>query len=205
MKNTFAKKRFPLIVIVLSLFLAMTLVLLLPKGIEVFAQAGDDFTAENWETIKTIVENGKTTINAADSKDAVDVAKTETMSEIDGVGKEVDMKAFYTLQEAYDNGWLTVEDLEKIASYNNDDSLPVYPEKLSDETIEQIKRYFEHFDNCMNKEHDVQIIYYGTYNEYVAVLIHCEIAYTGILFGEIVAGVQFHYCSPESILIYKLN
>ncbi|MFA5449550.1 MAG: hypothetical protein WC292_03835 [Clostridia bacterium] len=65
-------------------------------SLEAYAESKgqDNYTTENWETIKTIVENGKTTINASESKETVDTAKAEAMSEIDGVRKEWEIMTF---------------------------------------------------------------------------------------------------------------
>ncbi|MFA5450203.1 MAG: hypothetical protein WC292_07205 [Clostridia bacterium] len=61
-------------------------------SLETYAESKeqDNYTAENWETIKTIVENGKTTINIAKSKEVVDAAKTEARQFI----WEVEMRDF---------------------------------------------------------------------------------------------------------------
>ncbi|MFA5449552.1 MAG: hypothetical protein WC292_03845 [Clostridia bacterium] len=74
------------------------------ESLEAYAKSKgqDNYTAENWETIKTIVENGKTTINTAESKEAVDTAKAEAMTAImtiDEVTKK-EKDVMYTLLES---------------------------------------------------------------------------------------------------------
>ncbi|MCL2798334.1 MAG: hypothetical protein FWD58_09835 [Firmicutes bacterium] len=68
---------------------------------------------------------------------------------------EISKGAFYTLQEAYDNGWLTQEDLRSIAYYHNGGEVFIVPEgfvyttniKLHEE-MEEI----EHLPNPKNPE-----------------------------------------------------
>ena len=45
---------------------------------------------------------------------------------------------FYTLQCAYDRGWLTQEDLQTMANYHNKSIL--YPESLSEDITQSIKK-----------------------------------------------------------------
>ena len=115
------------------------------------------------------------------------------------------MGAFYYLGEAFDKGLLTKADLESIAFYHNDDSMPVYPETLDAEIAEAIKRDFVHNENCQDKTHEIEIKYYGTYDGSVAFLIYCKLSYADILYNETVDDVFFYYGSPDKILIWKEN
>jgi len=115
------------------------------------------------------------------------------------------MGTFYSLQEAYDEGFLTIEDLQNIAFYHNDDSMPVYPETLDADIAEAIKQDFVHNENCKNKGHDIEITYYGTYNDSVAVLVCCQLDYDMELYDETIEGIFFHYGSPNKIQVWVSN
>ena len=119
---------------------------------------------------------------------------------------------FYTLQEAYDNGWLTQADLQSIANYNNN-GIP-YPESLSDYIAKSIKKSWakkEKEDNPATDitEEKVTICqYYGTYNDCVAVIvdewgaqyIDIHAPYT-VEIGSVI--FNYNYPWPE-IVVYKL-
>jgi hypothetical protein len=144
------------------------------------------------------------------------LAACETKEKITGT--------FFSLQEAYDQGFLTVEDLKSIAYYQNlsyyqyigsDDEkytpIPKNPDVLSTETEKAIKE--TQADILRNgilpektaKEEDITILkYYGTYNTYVAVMItDAYTEYSQALRNITVAGVLFHYSDGNSILIWK--
>ena|GEM_PF-1944982 len=102
-----------------------------------------NYTPANWTLIEQRADEGKAAVEAAASKPAVDTAKMEAITDIDNVPKEESAGAFFSLQEAFDKGLLTKADLESIAYYHNDDSMPVYPETLDADivkaSIEDIK------------------------------------------------------------------
>ena len=130
--------------------------------------------------------------------------------------------SFYTLQEAYDNGWLTQEDLMNIAYYNNGgrtdneeimsedyQPAPQTPEVLSEKTELKIKstaakEYRE--DNIKDVVADGFTItrYYGTYGDCVAVMMTDN--YTDHWDWEVVdcvAGVKLHYNNSNQIKIWR--
>ena len=103
----------------------------------------------------------------------------EMQAELDKQAKEIEnlklktatQGEFYSLQEAYDNGYLTKEDLENIAYYNNN-KLLTYPETI-DETVAalikedaaNIRRNQDKLPILDAKAEDFEILkYYGTYN-----------------------------------------
>jgi len=119
---------------------------------------------------------------------------------------------FYSLQTAYDNGWLTQEDLMSIAYYNNggreyneeimpEDYAPQAktPEILDEPTNLAIKQsvWEESFkeDNPHNiTTNDIGVSYYGIYKNCVAVKTGCyKFPYLTVEGGEIVSGVYFYY------------
>ena len=118
---------------------------------------------------------------------------------------------FYTLQEAYDGGMLTVEDLQVIAEYH-EKGVSV-PEPLSPDVENAIKevaaRNMREKENIEDATADGFWIdrYYGTYNGSVAFMISGYIAYPAVVLdeNEIVAGVRFHYTDPNRIMVWALK
>ena len=130
---------------------------------------------------------------------------------------------FYFLEDAYDNGWLTQEDIMSIAYYHNrgrwynEDIMPEnyapqpkMPEVLSDKTQLKIKsvsaKALREFQNIKNAEADDIIIteYYGTYGDCVAVRTRDNYSgYGTIVFTDLTAGVKFFYGDPKLIQIWR--
>lgn len=90
---------------------------------------------------------------------------------------ELSEGTFYSLQEAYDHGWLTQGDLQIIANYHNN-GIP-YPEILSEDTAKSIKKDWAQKLTNDNPdsgkkitEEDIDIQkYYGTYNECAIIIV----------------------------------
>ena len=124
---------------------------------------------------------------------------------------ETKLGNFYTLQEAYDGGMLTVEDLQVIAEYH-EKGVSV-PEPLSPDIENAIKevaaRNLREKENIEDATADGFWIYryYGTYNECVAFMIRGYILYTAedLDENEIIAGVRFHYNDPNRIMVWSLE
>ena len=126
---------------------------------------------------------------------------------------------FYTLQEAYDQGLITLDDLKSIAYYQNGGSedesfvpIPKTPEVLSEKTEKAIKEtraydarnqsQLPHKDATPDKVNVKH--YYGTYNNCVAVMItDMYAAYDASLWKITVEGVLFCYADGNRILIWK--
>ena len=129
--------------------------------------------------------------------------------------------AFFSLDEAYNNGLLTVQDLKSIAShYGSLESLdetfiptPITPKKLSDKTQRHLKRDWAIWasENGVDTFGEKPRIceYYGTYGGCVAVNMSYENATYIAEFRPIttnIGGVIFRYSSiHKSILIWKNN
>lgn len=131
---------------------------------------------------------------------------------------------FYSLQEAYDLELLTQDDLKNIAYYlsvdggvedeNEDDSfvpLPKTPEVLSIETENAIKETRAYYLRNLSP-HSIQdakadgiriFLYFGTYNNCVAVMMYDYFAYTAAGKDVTIAEVVFHYWDGNTILIWK--
>ena len=131
--------------------------------------------------------------------------------------------SFYTLQEAYDNGWLTQDDIMSIAYYHNGgrayneeimsetyQPAPKMPEVLSEETELKIKITVAEGYRQKYKEKDAtpeEITikeYYGTYGDCVAIMaydIHTDT--TGAERMDSPAGVNIYYNNGRTIQIWR--
>lgn len=130
---------------------------------------------------------------------------------------------FISLQEAYEQELLTIDDLKSIAYYQNNGSdddnfvpVPKKPEKLSS-TIESLIKETKAFDlrnesglnqESSQKEATAEQVsirkYLGTYGGYVAVMI--DDAYTSNLdwiWEQSIGGVNFRYMDSNTIVLWK--
>lgn len=162
-----------------------------------------DYTTENWALIQTAVTDGKAVVDAATSKSAVDVAVESAKEAINEVRKE-GIGVFYTLQEAYDEELLTVEDLQNIASCHTNTTYSI--EELSSEISEKILN--DYFIKIKNDDIKLDAVYVdgycGTYNGCVAVVI----AITGFeppasIDEVVIEGVEFSFNTGRHITIWK--
>ena len=128
---------------------------------------------------------------------------------------------FYTLQEAYDQGLLTVDDLKNIAYYQNGESpdesfVPTAknPETLSTETENAIKetKAYDYRNREVNPKTDAKpnayriVKYLGTYNNCSAVMIESEYYDHNNAIWEIdIEGIIFKYNNGNRIYIFKAN
>lgn len=111
-----------------------------------------------------------------------------------GKNKSGDSK-FYTLQEAYDEGFLTKEDLEAIKPQNNN---------LSKEVKDKIRNSFRVFFNCREDDEIIINRYYGTFNGAVVLMIESsDWGYLQVVWEEEIAGVVFSYPDSQRIWVWK--
>ena len=125
--------------------------------------------------------------------------------------KEIPTGPFYSLQWAYDQRWLTKENLQEIASYQS--SSMQYPESLNDETAKLIKKDFakKQADRFPEKEITEEMVdiwkYYGTYGDCVVV----KLDLAGTIYPDIVypdntieiGGATFYIGPGPSIVVWK--
>ncbi len=121
---------------------------------------------------------------------------------------------FYTLQEAYDNGILSVEDLHSIAYYHNateTEPAPDYPTQIDISTAQAIKVAYAYKINEIRKEEkikeqDVLIQkYFGTYHGVVVAFITFASKWTfPALEDKEIAGVFFkNYDINNNVYAFK--
>mgnify|MGYP005761799445 FL=1 len=129
-------------------------------------------------------------------------------------GCEKNNGKFYSLREAYENEWLSVDDLHIIASYyreKTDNGIELSSpdtEKLSPSVATEIKKtYLKNLQKAVPsaKIEDVEIIiYYGTYNDCFVVKVWDDLLKYDLLYSdEYIGGVLFNnYCERE-IYVWK--
>lgn len=110
--------------------------------------------------------------------------------------------SLYSLQEAFNNGWLTHNDLEEIAYYKN--SGIKYPSTLDDEIANRIIKDFCKNYNTDEYENQGSVGYFGKYNGCYAVMVDgCGLYYMDVLTSEIVDGITIHYGSSQHMLVWR--
>ncbi len=120
--------------------------------------------------------------------------------------------AFYSLENAYNQGLITIEDLQTIAYYQNHGIM--HSGTLNTELEEAIKE--TRAKNLRNrsknpirdaKAKDVSILkYYGNYNNCLAVMISdIYHDYTNAIETITIAGVEFIYGNGNKIIIWRYN
>ena len=117
----------------------------------------------------------------------------EMQAELDEQAKELKLKIAqgnaYTIEEAYDNGFLTIEDLKSIAYYHNDGiryneeimdetymPAPKIPKALSEGLLINLKNaVVKNYNETYNQDKSVKDFmiseYYGIYNNFVIVFV----------------------------------
>lgn len=117
-------------------------------------------------------------------------------------------RTFYSLQDAYDEGLLTVENLQSIADYHNNGIS--YPEELDDFVSDSIKkaraeslRTDETNPKPKATAEDIVITkYYGTYNNCIVLILdygtHAEIS---IPVTDTVGGITFNFGHPRYCIV----
>ena len=122
---------------------------------------------------------------------------------------------FYTLQRAYDNGWLSKGDLRNIAYYLRGDGqrkgfkpTPKTPETLSAETELAIK---EDRANRLREQGTENAVadgvditnYFGSYDGLVAIFVYDAYSgYADAIVNKTVGGVKFKYYDSNQILVW---
>lgn len=131
---------------------------------------------------------------------------------------------FFTLQDAYEQGFISKDELMSIAYYHNGGNkgitnesyirTPKSPEALSIDTenaIKETKAYYLRRKSLAGlsakkaKADDVEIInYYGTYNNYSAIMmIDTYTVYDESLWEIEIDGVKFFYNDGNRIFVWK--
>ena len=122
---------------------------------------------------------------------------------------------FYSLDEAYQNGWLSQDDLQEIADLHNHglQSAENLDDKIADcvkETAAWVLKHDEKSPIPEAKAEDFTILkYYGVYHQdyYVVMLDEPYFEFPAVIVDEWeeIGGVQFHITSFYEIKVWKQN
>lgn len=179
------------------------------------------YTEEGLQEITQIVINGKQAINSADDKVGVDIERDKTILAIDEVAKKA-MGMLYTLEIAFEKGWLTTEELQSIAyyyceesiyhDYSEDELHPLIPKKpltLSNVIQNVIKQTYldelkEHAPDATLE--NVKVAYYfGTYGDCIIIGVSDNyFDYDYLFIPEYYIGeVLFHNYCAQFVQVWK--
>ena len=148
----------------------------------------------------SIVKNGIVKITKCREKTAIDLIKSEAQRDMDFVEPMESVGQFFSLQEAYNNKSLTIDDIKKIAACNFE------VEELESKIQYAIKKlYLESLkdsDYPNKKIEDISILhYYGQYgNCYVVQIIDAYADFPAVELECVVAGIVVKYSGPPIIV-----
>lgn len=148
----------------------------------------------------SIVENSIAEIQNAEKKTVIDLIISEAQRDMDFVEPMESVGQFFSLQEAYNNKSLTIDDIKKIAACNFD------VEELESKIQYAIKKlYLESLkdsDYPNKKIEDISILhYYGQYgNCYVVQIIDAYADFPAVESECVVAGIVVKYSGPHIIV-----
>ena len=148
----------------------------------------------------SIVKNGIVKITKCREKTAIDLIKSEAQRDMDFVEPMESVGQFFSLQEAYNNKILTVNEIKKIAACNFE------VEELESKIQYAIKKlYLESLkdsDYPNKKIEDISILhYYGQYgNCYVVQIIDAYADFPAVELECVVAGIVVKYSGPPIIV-----
>ncbi|MBO5214707.1 MAG: hypothetical protein J6B79_00775 [Clostridia bacterium] len=116
------------------------------------------------------------------------------------------------LEDAYEAGWITEDDLKTIADYYNNRT---HPEMQHSQNVvdgikyTKFKRYYSYDDSSrskylfLKKKRNIHLYYYGTYNGYVVARSWIEGADIAIYDEKIIGGVSFY--NYMTLTVYDIN
>ena len=132
------------------------------------------------------------------------------------INGEPEAGEFYTLQEAFDNGWLSRGDLRNIAYHRTGDGqkkgfkpTPKNPAVLSAETELAIK---EAYAANLRERGILEAVadgvgvnnYFGIYNDLVTVFIYDKYSgYADVILNQTIGGIKFTYNNSNEIMVWK--
>lgn len=174
-------------------------------------KTNDNFYSETaYKEFAAIIGDGTVSIIEAEDNAAVDAALNEAKGKMDKI-KTIEVKGeFYTLQDAYKNGYITREELQSIAnrrnSYLTDDSgenATEATDEIAPKIAQAIKK--EYAESRGSRVEEVVLNFYGQFGNCAAV----DVCLSGDAFATVISevdidGVLFVY--PEAgreIVIWK--
>ncbi len=154
----------------------------------------------------SIVENGIAEIQNAEKKTVIDLIKSEAQRDMDFVEamEEITSLSFFALQEVYDAGEVSQEDLITMAYLvGQNESLSV--SSLSIQIMQRIKQEYSYLNNI--KLENLNLEYFGNYNGYYAVIMYDITTGVATVVTKVEIGdVVFYYPTTGiEIIMCKIN
>ena len=154
----------------------------------------------------SIVENSIAEIQNAEKKTAIDLIKSEAQRDMDFVEamEEITSISFFALQEVYDAGEVSQEDLITMAYLvGQNESLSV--SSLSMQIMQRIKQEYSYLNNI--KLENLNLEYFGNYNGYYALIMYDITTGVATVVTKVEIGdVVFYYPTTGiEIIMCKIN
>ena len=154
----------------------------------------------------SIVENSIAEIQNAEKNTAIDLIKSEAQRDMDFVEamEEITSISFFALQEVYDAGEVSQEDLITMAYLvGQNESLSV--SSLSMQIMQRIKQEYSYLNNI--KLENLNLEYFGNYNGYYAVIMYDITTGVAAVVTKVEIGdVVFYYPTTGiEIIMCKIN
>ena len=154
----------------------------------------------------SIVENSIAEIQNAEKKTAIDLIVFEAKRDMDFVEamEEITSISFFALQEVYDAGGVSQEDLITMAYLvGQNESLSV--SSLSIQIMQRIKQEYSYLNNI--KLENLNLEYFGNYNGYYALIMYDITTGVAAVVTKVEIGdVVFYYPTTGiEIIMCKIN
>lgn len=154
----------------------------------------------------SIVENGIDEITKCREKTAIDLIEFEAKRDMDFVEamEEITSISFFALQEVYDAGGVSQEDLITMAYLvGQNESLSV--SSLSIQIMQRIKQEYSYLNNI--KLENLNLEYFGNYNGYYALIMYDITTGVAAVVTKVEIGdVVFYYPTTGiEIIMCKIN
>lgn len=154
----------------------------------------------------SIVENSIVEIQNAEKKTAIDLIEFEAKRDMDFVEamEEITSISFFALQEVYDAGGVSQEDLITMAYLvGQNESLSV--SSLSIQIMQRIKQEYSYLNNI--KLENLNLEYFGNYNGYYALIMYDITTGVAAVVTKVEIGdVVFYYPTTGiEIIMCKIN
>ena len=154
----------------------------------------------------SIVENSIVEIQNAEKKTAIDLIEFEAKRDMDFVEamEEITSISFFALQEVYDAGGVSQEDLITMAYLvSQNESLSV--SSLSIQIMQRIKQEYSYLNNI--KLENLNLEYFGNYNGYYALIMYDITTGVAAVVTKVEIGdVVFYYPTTGiEIIMCKIN
>ena len=154
----------------------------------------------------SIVENSIAEIQNAEKKTAIDLIEFEAKRDMDFVEamEEITSISFFALQEVYDAGEVSQEDLITMSYLvSQNESLSV--SSLSIQIMQRIKQEYSYLNNI--KLENLNLEYFGNYNGYYALIMYDITTGVAAVVTKVEIGdVVFYYPTTGiEIIMCKIN